>query len=201
MATSYIGAIMFDSVNNFDDSFERGRFANDKGVRAHFYTNPIVQEVESAEAGRRICKDVVFVEIMTAGNTNSSVVRKATDEDKGRFRRQYEAFLSGNSEQAFGTPLSDITWLTKSQVEELAYMKIRSLEELANVSDTACAGMAGLYDLKRKAGAFLERADQSAPITALAKENEVLQGQVAALQAQMQELIASVQASQRPAKK
>lgn len=186
----------FDSVDSFDDRFERGRFANDKGVRAHFYTHPMVMEVESAEAGRRVCKDVVMVEIMTAGNTNSSVVRKATEEDKGRFRRQYEAFMAGNSDEMFGTPLSDITWLTKSQVEELAYIKVRSLEELANVSDHACAGMAGLYDLKRKAQAFLEKAEKSGPITALAEENKILQGQVEALQAQMQELIKSVSAQQ-----
>lgn len=192
---------MFDSVDSFDDRFERGRFAHDKGVRAHFYTHPMVMEVESAEAGRRVCKDVVMVEIMTAGNTNSSVARKATDEDKGRFRRQYEAFLAGSSDQAFGTPLSDITWLTKSQVEELAYIKIRSLEELANVSDTACAGMAGLYDLKRKASAFLEKADKSAPITALAEENKVLTSQVEALQAQMEELIKSVASQTTAAKK
>lgn len=184
---------MFDSVDSFDDRFERGRFAHDKGIRATFYTKPIVLEEESAAAGRRICKDVVFVEIMTAGNTNSSVDRKATDEDKARFQRQYQAFLSGNSDETFGTPLSEVTWLTKSHVEELAYIKIRTLEELANIPDAACSNMVGLYDLKRKAVAFVQKAEASGPVTQLAQENEVLRGQVEALQAQMQELMKAVQ--------
>lgn len=168
---------------NVDDF--NGRFAGDRSVNARFYTMPMPDRAASAEAGRPMFRDVEFVEIVAAGNANNIVQRKVTDEDRHRFARQYEMFRQGHSDQVVGTPLTEVAFLTRSQVEELAYMRIRSLEALADLDDNVCSKHAGLYDLKKKAKAAVDQAAGLAPITQLQEENAQLRKMVEELQAQM----------------
>lgn len=157
------------------------RYAGDRSVFAKFYYTPVKDEEESAKAGRPIFKDVEFVEIMVAGDANNVIQRQATDQDRDRFRKVYEMFKSGDEEQTLGTPLSEVPWLTRSQVEELMYHKIRTLEALSAVSDEVCGRMPGLHTLKEKAKAHVARADAAAPTEELRAENQKLQEQLAAL--------------------
>lgn len=176
-------------VNDFNE-----RYAGDKSVYAKFYTVPTKDEAASAREGRPIFFDKEYIEIRAAGNQNNIVQRVATNMDRDRFYRQYELFRKGQEEQVVGTPLSEVTWLTKSQVEELAYVRVRTLEQLSGVADDVCQRMVGLNDLKRKAQSFLEAAEKAAPLTALQAENEELKQQVNALASQMKELLASKKA-------
>ena len=187
-----------DDVNDFEN-----RYAGDKGVHARFYMFPQKNEAKSASAGRPIFEDTEFVEIFASGNSTNIVRRPARHMDKERFRRQYEAFKAGTEDQLQGTPLHEVPWITRSQVEELAYLRIRTLEQLANVSDAACGKHVGLYDLKSKAQKALALAEGAAPMTELAKENEELKkrlnsqdDQMANMREQMDKLIALVQKQQ-----
>lgn len=176
---------MFDgNIQDFDN-----RYAGDAGVHARFYNMPVKDEEASAQEGRPIYNDKVFIEIVAAGNANNIVKRKATQEDRNRFRRQFELFQQGSEDQLIGTPLSEVPWLTRSQVEELSYMKIRTLESLANLDDAMCAKVAGLYDLKKRASAHVAKAAGAAPLEALHLENETLKNQLAALTQTVQEQI------------
>jgi len=185
-----------DDVNDFEN-----RYAGDKGVHARFYIFPQKNEAKSASAGRPIFEDTEFVEIFASGNSSNIVRRPARQMDKERFRRQYEAFKAGHEDQVQGTLLHEVPWITRSQVEELAYLRIRTLEQLANVSDAACGKHVGLYDLKSKAQKALAAAEGAAPLTELAKENEDLKRrldqrdkEMDTMKEQMAKLIAAVQA-------
>lgn len=168
------------------------RYAADKSVYAKFYTMPVKDEHASANEGRPIFYDREYIEIRAAGNQNNIVQRPAMEQDRQRFSRQYAAFQKGAEEQVIGTPLTEVTWLTRSQVEELAYVRIRTLEHLSSVSDEICGRMPGLQDLKRKAAQILDAAEAVAPITALQEENEGLKAQVDALSRQVKELTAAI---------
>jgi len=188
----------------FDVSDFDNRYAGDRGVHARFYHHPQQDHEASASQGRPVFKDTVFVEIIAAGNSTNIIKRPARNQDKQRFARQYEAFMNGRGDELVGTPLTEVTWITRSQVEELAYMRIRTLEQLAGVSDSVCGKYAGLYDLKRKAEAALSVAESSAGMTALVEENEKLKEQaeeqseqIKTLQTQMQELIAAMKAAKK----
>jgi len=171
-------------VNDFNE-----RYAGDKSVYAKFYTMPIKNESASAKEGRPIFEDREYIEIRASGNQNNIINRPADQLDRERFSRHYDLFKKGQEDQVVGTPLSEVTWLTRSQIEELAYVRIRTLEQLANVNDETCQRMVGLRDLKNKAVAFLENAEKAAPFTAMAEENEKLKQQVEALSVQMKELL------------
>lgn len=179
---------MYDNANEFGDSdFMRGRYAGDAGVHARFYTVAHKDEVRSAEEGRPMYKDIDFVEIIASGNANNIIRRKATDEDKERFGRQYQIFSrdkAATGEQLIGTPLVEVPWLTKSQVSEMAYLHINTLEQLAAIDDSVCSRYAGMYDMKRKAKAAIEAAEKSAPMTEMALQIEQMKLQLAEVLAQ-----------------
>lgn len=164
-------------IKDFDDPNDT------KGVYARFYYVPKQDEAESAKEGRPIFKDVEYVEIIAAGNANNIVRKPVRDMDRQRFHVQYEKFKAGDMEQLTGTPLTEIPWLTRSQVEELMYRKIRSLEQLAEISDAAC-NAPGMYELKRKARAWVDKAAEAAPFTKMQEEMNALREELAAMKAQ-----------------
>lgn len=162
--------------------------AESKGVYAKFYYRAMPNEVKSAEEGRPVFDDVEFVEIMAAGNGTNIIRRPVRPQDKQRFREAYTRFREGDENQLVGTPLTEITWISVSMREELHYMKVRTLEQLADLSDTACGKMPGMYDLKKKAGEWLKKSTDAAPFTALHKENEDLKTANDALAARLDAL-------------
>jgi len=159
---------------------------SDKGVYAKFYFFPMEDHKASAEQGRPIFSDREFIEIIAAGNQNNIVRRPATEMDRQRFRRQYTMFKQGDEDQVVGTPLKEVPWITRSQIEEFAYRKIRTLEDLAGMSDAQC-NAPGMYDMKRKAEAWLKKANEAAPFTAMSAEIEALKAELAALKTQAEE--------------
>ena len=158
-----------------------------KGVYAKFYMHPKQDEKASAEAGRPIYVEKEYVEIIAAGNSNNIIRRPVSDMDRRRFRQAYAKFREGDTEQLVGTPLSEVTWITRGMVEELAYKKVRTVEQLSELNDAVCGAMPGVYDLKRKAQAWVAKAEGAAPFTALQKENDELKNRIAALEALMQQ--------------
>jgi len=156
---------------------------NNNGVYARFYWVSKEDPVQSAAAGRPIYVDKEYIEILAAGNANNIIRKPASDVERYRFRPQYERFKAGDQEQLVGTPLTEVPWITRSQVDELLYRKVRTLEQLAELNDAAC-NVPGMYELKRKAGLWLKQANEAAPFTAMASEIEGLRAELDALKAQ-----------------
>ena len=97
----------------------------------------------------------------------------------------YQAWLKGQEEPEDGTPLSVWPAVTKGQVEQLRFMHIRTVEDVANMNDAAMQryGM-GARSLRDKAQAFVTAKQGEASIAeALSKRDE----QIADLQLRLQE--------------
>lgn len=188
----------------FDVGDFASREAADKNVYVKFYIRPKENEAKSAEEGRPIFEDKEYVEIRTPGNTTNVVQRPVTDMDRKRFPAAYRAFKEGNAEQITGTPLVEAPWITRSQVEELSYVHIRTVEQLANVSDDVCTRMPGLFKLKQRAQAMSEQAEKQAPFIRLQEENAELRNTLETVQRQLQEqaeIIATLKKPEPAAKK
>jgi len=177
--------------------------AASNGVYAKFYMRAIPDEAASAEAGSPKFADVEFIEIIAAGNGANVVRRPVRAQDKMRFRDAYRAFREGDMEQIIGTPLTEVTWISASMREELSYVKVRTLEQLAELNDQACGRTPGLYELKRKAAAWMASAKEAAPFTAMHAENDALKAQneeMAARLAALEKSMAAM-AADKPSKK
>lgn len=177
-----------------------GRFAKDQNLYVRFYSHPKQDPVKSAAEGRPIFHDTEYVSIMVPGDKTSIIERPATDRDKERFVKHYQAFKSDTDEVLDGTPLAAWPGLTRSQVEELRYFNIRTVEQLASVSDTHAQKFMGINLLRRKAEAYIEAAKGNAPAEKLAAELEMRDNEITALKQAVEELQAMAKKPKRKAK-
>lgn len=169
----------FEVLQDADVRIFDNRLKMDTGTYVRFYLYPEQDKAKSEEAGRPIFEEKEYVEIMAPGNANNIVRRRASDMDRQRFPGHYARFKEGMKEQIIGTPLSEVGWITRSQVEELNYLRLRTVEALAAINDSECAKHVGLYDLKRKAVEYLAKnSGESSRLSELEEANKKLQEQI-----------------------
>lgn len=176
------------NVEDFDS-----REAGDKTVYVKFYVKPVRDEDASVAEGRPIYKDKEYIEIRVPGNQTNVVQRPVSDMDRRRFRTAYEKFKEGETEQTIGTPLTEVGWITRSQVEELSYLRIRTLEHLAEVGDDVCSRMPGMYKLKQRAQQAVAKSEKDAPFLAIQQKNEEMANRMAAMEQTIAEQSAIIQ--------
>jgi hypothetical protein len=131
--------------------------------------------------GRPVYEEIEYIELVTPGDRTNIPYRPVTDAERRKYAVQYKAWKAGVKEAASGTPLSAIA--NRIQVEELAYFKVRTVEQLADVSDGNLGGMP-MYTraLVSRAKDYLAAAKGNAPVATLRAENEQLRERLSALE-------------------
>jgi hypothetical protein len=162
------------------------------GIRAEFYLAAVADPAASAAAGRQIFRNAEMVRIYIPGSVTNQHVKYVDEEAKRRWPREYEAFKAGVEAPPEGTPIEQWPVLLPAQVQELKYFKIRTVEEVAELSDQALQGLGnngmGARNLRDHARAFLKKAERLALTSQLTQENDMLRSRVAGLEAQVSEL-------------
>lgn len=176
---------MLSSVN--PDDFSVGRESEmDAQLLVRFFMKPKQDKKATEEAGRPIYKDVEHCEIRVRGNRDPQACRPATLRDKERFPRHYEAFKKRVELPEEGTPLAEWPQISRSQVEELSFVNVKTVEQLVDVADTHISKIHGGYSLKQKAATWLESANDNAK---LAKINREQAQQIADLTEKVDQLL------------
>jgi len=136
--------------------------AGDEHLLVVFYMGTLKNEERTIEEGRLIVDDVECVRIIIPGDKNNIIDRPASKADKARFAQRYAAFKQGKEgdEQLSGTRLTDWPFLSRGQVEMLHFIGVKTVEQLANVSDNT--NFTGLQQLKTHAKSWLATAKDSA---------------------------------------
>ena len=131
----------------------------DDSLLVKFYIDTVQDDAATKEQGRPIFKEVEMIDIRVPGSRNN-VVRVARPYDKERFPRHYAAFKNRTSMEGIeGTPLAEWPIITRSRVEELAFLNIKTVEQLANMPDSNAQQVMGFYGLKQQAKDWLEKAN------------------------------------------
>jgi hypothetical protein len=170
------------------EDFEQSRQAEqDEKLLVKFFQKAMQDTAKSAEQGRPVFKDVEYIDIQVPGQRGSGVKRKASYRDKQRFPKHYAAFQQRVELPQEGTPLAEWGMITRSLAEELSFQNIKTVEHLANLSDSIASGFMGGYTLKGKANAWLDRAKADVTL-------EHLEGELAKRDAQIAELSAKLDA-------
>ncbi len=159
-----------DNVSPMNQAMQPG----DELLFVRFYIHPRQNANKTLEAGRPIFDDTEYVEIMQPGNKENIIQRPAQPNDKERFSRQYSAFKNNEEQQVSGTPIEQWNVLSKAQVEELRYFNVRTVEQLAEISDGSSQQFAGIQSLKIQAQAYLEASEKD-KTGKIAKQVEDLQ--------------------------
>jgi hypothetical protein len=167
----------------------------DQKLAVRFTMRPKQNMHRSKEEGRPIFEEQEYVEIAVPGNKDSVVIRPATERDITRFPKHYEAFKARTDQDVLdGTPLSAWPMVTRAQVEEMAFFKVRTVEQLAQMSDGDSQKFMGLNTLRERARVFLEDADKKKPLMKLQSENEDLRKEMAQMAKNQEALLKKVDA-------
>ena len=165
---------------NYDYKVHQTPNAGDDQLAVKFFTDILRDETASVEAGRPIFKDVEWIHISIPGSKDNVVVRpvryKGQRNDVDRFPRHYAMFKNRieGDDQTIGTRLEQWPLLTRSQVEELKFFNIKTVEQLASAADGVAQKFMNFHSIKQKAKDFLEAAAGNAPLAAIREEFEAL---------------------------
>ena len=166
---------------------------NKHGLYVEFYMDAVKDAGASLEAGYPKFRDVPYIMIMVPGD-NGSVIRRPVrtgqypKSDNNRFHNEYVAFVQKKEMPTVGFPLEEWAQLTKSQVLELQHFGFKTVEHLAEVTDTNAQKFMGLFDLRGKAQTFLRTSKDEAPMQQLQAEIEHRNDQLLSMQSQMDEM-------------
>lgn len=183
---------MFDTADAETQRFADNPNGGDEKLAVRFLMLELPNEEKTKLAGYPVFDDVEGISIKVPGGRDE-VVRKALPSDKRRFAKHYEAFKRGVSEGGVGLPLKEWPGCNKNDVIAFNAVGIRTVEELAGISDTNIhvLGNAGAR-LRQRAREYLERAKSEAPTLQLHaaleerdSQIQVLMRAVETLQAQM----------------
>lgn len=173
--------------------------AGDKSdnARPRFYLRPVYMRFDSEKQGNPVYKDVEYVEIHVPGEIKNIVDRKVRDADKERWRPQYAAFKAQESKE-FGTPIHNLPNLHPSQIALMQHINIRSIEDLASLTDSGLETLGpGARELQKMAVAYLEAPKDRD--NRLAAENAELRAKQLDLEAKLNQLIAVQQQANQKA--
>lgn len=167
---------------DMDSSFNSKQ--DDTGCYATFFLHPIIDGFKSKEAGREIYTEVPYILILVKGQNKTEVRRKATDEDKRRFPREWRAFEEGKANPITGTPLESLN-LATGIIQELKHLNIRTVEDVADMSDLTIQkiGIGGV-EMRNQAQAFLSK--NSVKVLELTQMVEAQAKQIAELKAMIE---------------
>ena len=106
---------------------------------------------------------VDYVEISIIGDP-STVVRKVTEQDKQRFKSDWDGYKKSEDVIVEGIPLTDVKGIGKQLAKKLESNGIRTAEELAETPDGAlplAVGMGGMT-IRKEAQSMLSSKKQKA---------------------------------------
>ena len=106
---------------------------------------------------------VDYVEISIIGDP-STVVRKVTEQDKQRFKSDWDGYKKAEEVVLEGTPLTDVKGIGPQLAKKLESNGIRTAEELAETPDGAlplAVGMGGMT-IRKEAQSMLSSKKQKA---------------------------------------
>jgi hypothetical protein len=164
------------SIEEQAENAENLTFGDDR-LGVIFYNKPVEDRERSLAEGRRCFKDREFVKIMVPGDRHNTVDRPVQKtgilptDDRLRFAKQYERFKAQQTQSAHdGTPLSLWPTIPATLAEELKFINIFTVEQLATLSDTHVAKIPGGHQWKNKADAFVKAMKDSAHVTKMQAE-------------------------------
>lgn len=106
----------------------------DASMVVMFYLRPIPSPARSAEAGRPVFEDKIYVRIHPPGERLNIIDRVATDNDKKRFPMQWSQYKENAPQVCDGTPIDMLFPASPAQGAALKASGVHTIEQLANLS-------------------------------------------------------------------
>lgn len=169
--------------------YNHNDFANtaeaDKSLLVRFFKKNVENKLESEAQGRPVFKEKVYIEIRVAGKRDPQACRPVTHADKQRFPQHWEAYEKRTEPPTEGMPLMEWALVSRSQAEELAFLNIKTVEQLASVTDTNLQSFRGGYALRERAQKWLEKTSLESEDT----EKQEMRDRIAELESKIEAML------------
>lgn len=173
--------------------------ANSTGLLVRFALQREKNEYRSEIEGRDIYDEVEVVYIRTIGSRDE-VSNLVTDEHRREFADDYKAWKAGQAAPLTGTPLDEWPGVSQSFIDEMRSYGVRSVEQLAALSDGIASQKPGWLTMRSRAQGWIENSANQADAAAaeLAKadaaaakaENDQLKSELAEMRKMLESLTA-----------
>jgi hypothetical protein len=177
---------------NHQDFEPSAQSKQDENLLVKFFTKQREDKTASLKEGRPIFKDVEYIDIKVPGQRSGGACRPAQHMDRKRFPRHYAAYQQRKEMPLEGTPLGEWPLMTRTQVEELSFHNVKTVEQLVGMSDGLAANFMGMNGLRQKAKMWLEKTEDTARINeieTLKADNEEKAEKILTLESQMLNLM------------
>ena len=146
---------------------------DDASLHVRFYFNPVTNKDQ--------------VEIRIPGDERTVIDREVTERDKLRFQPLWNNYCRGLDEFDGQHRLDIEKWIDRATLQELQRFNIRTLEQLAGMSDGAIdtANMLGIPQLRARAIEELGKFENSEVVGDLRTENQELKARLEAIEANL----------------
>ena len=159
--------------------------AYEDGGFVTFFMDSVFNKSETKRLGHPVFEDVLMFKKVIPNQT-TVVPRPATEEDKVKYEKSYQAFVTGHEPPESGTPLEKWHEITAGEIEMCRASQIKTVEQLVECSDGNIQKMGpGATNLKQRASKYLERINEG---EVLRQENTELRERIAQLEASFEEL-------------
>jgi hypothetical protein len=188
----------------------QGLYKGKDGEAVRLYVEPEENAAASARCGRPIYDEVLYAEVTSPGQKESSPVfileRKYANEvgidqpershKYDQYKELVDAYRTGHEGvDVRGTPLSAWPRMSVALVATAAHAGIHTVEALAALPETRFSAFGpGARALVEQAKAFVQAAEGNAPTEALAAENQQLRIDLADVRKQLSDLSARLTA-------
>lgn len=165
----------------------------DRNMVCMFFTKATHSPVKSAESGRPVFEDKVFVRIHPPGERLNIVERPATVQDQRRFPAQWAQFKENREQVPEGTPV-DLLYPDQPAIAAmLRANNVHTVEQLAELSATAIESIGmGTQTYVNNAVKYLEMANKGMAAAQVRRELEDRDRQIKTLTSTIESLKSQV---------
>ena len=142
---------------------------------------PEKDNFKSAQEGRVVMYQRPFIKKLMPGQNTHVHDQPATEKDKEEYAQEWARYEQKETVRAVGTPLEMWHEISEVRAAELKYLNVFTVDQLANLADSAGDKIMGFNDLRAKAKAFLSGAKDHALSDKLALQDR----QIAELNAKL----------------
>ena len=125
-------------------SFLPGNREDESGVIPRFFMKEVLLGAKSQELGREVYEDREHIEIRIKGQDKGIYSDLVRPEHIRRFPIAYAAFKAGKEAPVVGTPIEQMAGVGPAMVHNLRGLNIRTIEDLAAISDENALSAIGM---------------------------------------------------------
>lgn len=158
---------------------------DDKALIVEFFVGKKLMGAKSEVLGRPVYEDREFVKIMIKGQDKQIVIEEVKPAHKAKYPIAYLQFQQSKPMPLIGTPIEMLPGVGPSMAHHLKGINLRSVEDVANISDENVlqAMGPGARDLVKRAKAFVGHTSEKtaaleAELAEQKAENQRLRGTI-----------------------